>query len=58
MASVFSPVYQVPDRLIAETKVLRKKTNSIRGAADLTRKLLIKEIDLVSPILYTLSGHL
>ena len=44
MASVFSPVYKVPDNLIAETPALRKKTNSIRGTAGVRRKMLIKEV--------------
>ncbi len=44
MASVFSPVYQVQDRLVAETLALLKKTNSIWATGFLKRKLLIKEI--------------
>jgi hypothetical protein len=44
VASVFSAAYKVPDKLVAETPALRKKTSSIRGTAGLRRKLLIKEI--------------
>ena len=44
VASVFSPAYKVPDKLVAETPALRKKTNSIRGTAGLKRKVLVKEI--------------
>jgi hypothetical protein len=43
LAYVFSPAYQVPEKLVAETPALRKKTNSIRGTAGLKRILLIKE---------------
>ncbi len=46
MASVFSAAYKVPDKLVAETPALRKKTSSIRGTAGLRRKLLIKEINM------------
>ena len=42
--SVFSPEYKVPDKLVAETPALRKKTNSNRGTAGLKRKVLVKEI--------------
>ncbi len=34
----------MPEKLVAETQALRKKTNSIRGTAGLKRKVLIKEI--------------
>ena len=45
VASVFSPAYKkVPDKLVAETPALRKKTNSIRGTAGVRREVLIKEI--------------
>ena len=44
VASVFSPEYKVPDKLVVETPALRKKTNSIRGTAGLKRKQLIREI--------------
>jgi hypothetical protein len=46
VASVFSTAYKVPDKLVAETPALRKKTSSIRDMADLRRKLLIKEINM------------
>jgi hypothetical protein len=42
--SVFIAAYQVPDKLVAETLALRKETRTIREAAGLKRKLLIKEI--------------
>ena len=42
--SVISPAYKVPDKLVAETPALRKKTNSIRGTAGVRRKVRIKEI--------------
>jgi hypothetical protein len=38
VASVFSAAYKVPDKLVAETLALRKKTSSIRGTAGLRRK--------------------
>ena len=43
-ASVFSPDYKVPDKFIAATPALRKKTSSIRGTAGLRRKHLLKEL--------------
>jgi hypothetical protein len=43
VASVFSAAYKVPDKLVAETPALRKKTSSIRGTAGLRRKLLVEE---------------
>ncbi len=33
VASVYSAAYHVPDKLVAETPALRKKTSSIRGTA-------------------------
>ena len=44
LAYVFSPEYQVPEIIVAETPVLRKKTNSIRGTAGVKRRELIKNI--------------
>ena len=44
MASVFSPAYKVPDKLVAATPALRKKTCSIRGTAGVRRKHLMKEL--------------
>ena len=44
MASIFSPEYKVPDKLVTETPALRKKTNSIRGTSGLKWKQLIREI--------------
>ena len=44
MASVFSPKYKVPVKLIAETPALRKKTNSVRGLAGPRRRKAILEI--------------
>ena len=44
MASVFSPKYKVPGKLIAATPALRKKTNSVRGTAGVRRKRLLMEI--------------
>ena len=44
MASVSSQEYKVPDKLVAETPTLLKKTSSIRGTAGLKGKLLIKEL--------------
>ena len=44
MASVFSPEYKVPDKLVAETPARRKKTTSIRGNAGLKRNLVMEEI--------------
>ena len=44
VASVFSWEYKVPDKLIAATLALRKKTSSIRGTAGVRRKHLLKEL--------------
>ena len=44
VASVFSPKYKVPGKLIAATPALRKKTNSVRGTAGVRRKRLLMEI--------------
>ena len=44
VASVFSPKYKVPGKLIAATPALRKKTNSVRGLAGLRRKRALMEI--------------
>ena len=44
VASVFSPKYNVPVKLIAETPPLRKKTNSVRGIAGPRRKRAMMEI--------------
>ena len=44
VASVFSGEYMVPDKLIAATPALRKKTSSIRGTAGGRRKQLLKEL--------------
>ena len=43
-ASVFSPKYRVPGKLIAATPALRKKTNSIRGLAGVRRKRALAEL--------------
>ena len=44
VATVFSPKYKVPGKLIAATPALRKKTNSVRGLAGLRRKRALMEI--------------
>ena len=44
MASVFSPADKVPDKLVAVTPALRKKTSSIRGTAGVRRRHLLKEL--------------
>ena len=44
LAYVFSPDYEVPEILVAETPALRKKTNSIRGTAGVRRRELIRKI--------------
>ena len=44
VVSVFSGEYKVPDKLIAATPALRKKTSSIRGTAGVRRKHLLKEL--------------
>ena len=46
MASVFSPAYKVPDKLVAETQALRKKTTSIRGTGGVRRNNLIEQLSM------------
>ena len=44
MASVFSPKYKVPVKLIDATPALRKKTNSVRGTFCVRRKHVMMEM--------------
>jgi len=44
LAYVFSPEYQVQEKLVAEAPALRKKTNSIRGTAGIEQRELIRKI--------------